>query len=187
MDQPSYNPYAAPTSSDSDARAAATGDELAGRFARFAAALVDGLLLIAIVGPVQYFTGFFERAMRAQVTPGEQLLMGLLGAVAFLVVNGYLLVTRGQTVGKILVGTQIADVRTGGLLPFLRVYVLRYLWMMPLVIVTALIPGPQDDMLVNILALLDSVFILGPARRCLHDYIAGSKVVRYRADRRHEA
>lgn len=184
MDRPNDNPYAAPTTSDTGP---VDGGELAGRFTRFAAALVDGLLLIVILGPIQYFTGFFQRVTQGQVTPGEQLLMGLLGVAVFLLLNGYLLATRGQTIGKVLTGIQIADVRTGGLLSFLRVYVFRYLWMLPLVIITALIPGPQDDLLVNLLSLVDALLIFGPARRCLHDYIAGSKVVPFSAERRQAA
>lgn len=184
MDRPNDNPYAAPHSLD----AGVAGDqELAGRGMRFVGALIDGLLLAAIVGPVQYFTGFIGRQTRGQVAPGEQLVMVLLGGVVFLLLNGYLLASRGQTIGKMVTGIQIVDASAGTLLPFLRVYVYRCLWMTPLVIVTALIPGPQDDMLVNLVSLVDAVLIFGPARRCLHDHIAGSKVVRYVADRRHAA
>jgi uncharacterized RDD family membrane protein YckC len=100
-----------------------------------------------------------------------------------LALNGHLLATRGQTVGKLLTKIQIVDAQSGGLLPFLRVYVYRYLWMLPLVFVVALIPGTVDDGLVNVVAIIDALFIFGAARRCLHDYIAGSKVVLYQAHR----
>jgi uncharacterized RDD family membrane protein YckC len=101
--------------------------------------------------------------------------------------NGYLLTTRGQTIGKLLTKIQIVDVQSGDLLPFLRVYVYRYLWTLPLLLVVILIPGPADDLLVNVVYLIDALLIFGSDRRCLHDYIAGSKVVIYRAKRQSPA
>ncbi len=113
----------------------------------------------------------------------EQLAMSLVGIVVMLIINGYLLFTRGQTVGKLLTGIQIVDHVSGQLLPFLRVYVFRYLWMLPLSLIVAIIPGPMDDSLVGLAALVDALLIFGPSQRCLHDYIAGSKVVEYKEGR----
>ena len=61
----------------------------------------------------------------------------------------------------------------------------RYLWSLPLVGAVILIPGSLDDFLVNIILLLDVLMIFGASRRCLHDLIAGSKVVRYIPGRQH--
>lgn len=102
---------------------------------------------------------------------------------AYLILNGYLLVTRGQSIGKALLKIQIVDEQTDKLLPFLRVYVYRYLWLMPLMIVVVIIPGSIDDMAVNIVSVANALFIFGAAQRCLHDYIAGSKVVPYQPGR----
>ena len=44
--------------------------------------------------------------------------------------------------------------------------------------IASLIPGQADDILINLVSLVDALFIFGKQRRCLHDYIAGSKVVR---------
>ena len=96
---------------------AEAGDELAGRGTRFAAAFLDGLLAIAIIIPIQIFSGFTERATAQQVTPIETVLMSLVGLVVFLVLHGYLLVTRGQTIGKLACQIQIVDYATGNLLP----------------------------------------------------------------------
>ena len=65
----------------------------------------------------------------------------------------------------------------------MRVYVYRSLWMLPLGIVVPLIPGAFDDILVNFIGLIDGLMIFGAGRRCLHDLIAGSKVVVYKAGR----
>lgn len=54
---------------------------------------------------------------------------------------------------------------------------------LPLLVVVMLIPGAIDDLLVNIVVLIDALMIFGAERRCLHDYIAGSKVVLYRENR----
>jgi hypothetical protein len=145
--------------------------------------MVDGILMMAIYMPIMFATGYFERAQAQQVGFLEQFAMSLLGMAVMLVLNGYLLFSRGQSIGKVLTKIQIVDVRSGGLLPFLRVYVYRYLWILPLVVVAAIIPGRADDLLVNVVALIDAAMIFGANRRCLHDYIAGSKVVFYQANR----
>ena len=64
----SNNPYAAPTATDDVASLTdSRGDELAGRFTRLAAAMVDGLLVMAITLPVGIATGFYVRAQTQQV------------------------------------------------------------------------------------------------------------------------
>jgi uncharacterized RDD family membrane protein YckC len=182
MPEMSPNPYAAPaeaSSMDFDAGR----EQLAGRVTRLGAAMLDGILMGLIVFPVQFMTGFFGRVQTQQAGLVEQLAMSLLGMGVYLLLNGYLLVTRGQSIGKLAGKIQIVDFQSGGLLPFLRVYVYRYLWSLPLIFVVLLIPGPIDDMLANVVILIDSLLIFRSDRRCLHDLIAGSKVVQYRPDR----
>ena len=146
--------------------------------------MVDGFLLMAIIMPVAFGTGYYERVQTQQVGLGEQIAMSLLGMVVMLALNGYLLFARGQSIGKMLTKIQIVDARNGQLLPFLRVYVYRYLWMLPISVVVTLIPGTIDDIiLINVVSLVDMAMIFGAPRRCLHDYIAGSKVVIYQANR----
>jgi uncharacterized RDD family membrane protein YckC len=180
----SDNPYAPPeTGGVSEVVTDPRGDELAGRFTRLAAAIVDGILLLVILVPVQFASGYFQRAMAQQQGPLEQILMSLLGFVTMLVLNGYLLATRGQTIGKVLTKIQIVDVESGKLLSFLHVYVYRYMWTIPVFIVVMLIPGTTDDLVFNVVVFIDALMIFGSARRCFHDYIAGSKVVLYREGR----
>ena len=180
----SVNPYAPPATTDGLNYAPESGgDELAGRFTRFASGLVDGILMMGILMPIQFLTGFYQRASTQTAGIVEQFLMTLLGMAVMLALNGYLLFTRGQSIGKLLTKIQIVDFKSGNLLPFLKVYVYRYLWILPLLVVVTLIPGAIDDLLVNIVALIDALMIFGAERRCLHDYIAGSKVVLYRENR----
>ena len=178
MSDPVSNPYAAPSAPASpDPFPTASGPILAGRFTRFAAAIVDGLIVMAIVVPVQIMTGFTGRVMAGEASLVEQLVMSGFGMIAFLVPHGYLLLTRGQTIGKMLTRIRIVDHDTEELLPPMRVYVARYLWTLPFVLAVIVIPGPSDDMLVNVLILIDVLLIFGASRRCIHDYLAGSKVV----------
>ncbi len=181
----SNNPYAPPATVQMHASEAATsgGDVLAGRFTRLAAAIVDSLLMMAIIFPIQYLTGSFSRAMAQQIGWIEQIGMSLFGYLVMLTLNGYLLLDRGQTIGKMLTGIQIVDAQNGALLPFLRVFVFRYLWLVPLSAIVIFIPGAWDDQLVGLVALIDVLMIFGAERRCLHDHIAGSRVVLYRAGR----
>ena len=155
----------------------------AGRFTRFAAALADGLILMAVILPFQLSTGYFVRLRSQSVGVVEQILVSLLGLGVMLLLNGYLLATRGQTIGKLLTKIQIVDAQSGTLLPFLKVYVYRYLWALPLTFLVILIPGTIDDQVLNIVLLLGILLIFGSERRCLHDYIAGSRVVTYRPER----
>ncbi|MEM9410648.1 MAG: RDD family protein [Planctomycetota bacterium] len=178
------NPYQSPNTQETANRPDFGGtSQLAGRFTRFAAVMVDGFLMAAVLVPIQFLTGFFERAMRAQVGPVEQIGMSLLGLATMLVLNGYLLYSRGQTIGKLLTKIQIVDSQNHKLLSFFRVYVLRYLWTLPITIIVALVPGTTDDLALNLIVWIDALLIFGVARRCLHDYIAGSSVVLYREGR----
>ena len=58
------NPYESPTAADTHTYDPPVPEhEMARRFTRFAAALIDGFLTMAIVLPIQLYTGFTERAL----------------------------------------------------------------------------------------------------------------------------
>lgn len=148
---------------------------LASRWLRFAGSVLDGLVMGAIASVVMggSYLIFGEQAMAALL--GESLMATLSSAVIgfgiFLLVNGYLLATRGQSVGKAAVGTRIVSADDGRLVPFGRIVLLRQL---PPAFV-GLLPFPYV-----ILSLIDPLFIFRQDRRCIHDLIAGTKVVRAR-------
>lgn len=184
MSNEPYNPFAAPTDeSIALENMDQSGDVLAGRLTRLGAAILDGIIIAVIVLPIQFASGFTERAMQQQVTIVETLVMSLLGIFVLFVVNGYTLANRGQTLGKIAANIQVVDFETGKLLSYFRVFVLRNLWIVPINIIVAFIPGAIDDNLVSLVALADALFIFGSAKRCIHDYIAGSKVVMFKPGR----
>lgn len=183
----STNPYQAPTAGTNLEvdHSVIDRDSLAPRVNRFAAAMIDGILIAMIALPIQFLSGFFARAMTQQVGFVEVIAMTLIQVGIYLAINGYLLINRGQTVGKMILSIQIVDFESNKLIPFVRVYVIRYLWILPFSILTALIPGQLDEFLVGVLTLVDMLFIFGAAQRCVHDYLAGSKVVVYHPNRPH--
>ena len=101
------------------------------------------------------------------MTFGQETMFLGIGLVAFLILHGYLLYTRGQTIGKVVVKTKIVDL-DGNLPNFGNIFVLRYL----ILVLVAQIP-----VIGNIIAIVNALFIFGRERRCLHDYIAGTRVV----------
>ena len=113
--------------------------------------------------------GHVDYVRRGQAVPlGLTLLSTALGFVFFIAVHGYWLKKNGQTIGKKILGIRIADLE-GNVPRFGRLVALRYL---PISLVT-LIPG-----LGQLLPLVDVLFIFRSDRRCVHDLIAGTKVLR---------
>jgi uncharacterized RDD family membrane protein YckC len=84
-----------------------------------------------------------------------------------LALNGYLLFKRGQTIGKVAVKTRIVDL-SGNIPHFGKLLVLRYL-------VPALVA--QIPIVGSLTILVDILFIFGKEHRCLHDYLAGTRVI----------
>ena len=160
------NPYQAPATPSH--RVMTAGPPLAGRLVRLAAVIVDGIISLLITMPLFFFTGYFDHILADNVTLLETILMTLLGLGIFLALHGYLLATRGQTIGKMIVGVRIVDYGTGQSVSFRKLIGLRYL---PTWIITMI---PYFGMLFT---LVDALAIFTSERRCIHDLIAGTKVV----------
>jgi uncharacterized RDD family membrane protein YckC len=115
----------------------------------------------------------------------------LAGGVVWSLVYLYLMVEHGQTPGKALMGTQIVG-GSGHPVGFIRGAIVRNavvpaLFVAGVVLAVKLSPGLQaslDEQTFSALAgaffLLSFLPILGRRRRCLHDYIAGTRVVKVR-------
>jgi len=106
--------------------------------------------------------------LHADVKTEEKGLVTLGGMTLFLLLNGYLLATAGQTIGKRLVGTRIVNVSDERIPKFLTLVGARYgsTWLI------GLIPGVG-----NLYGFVDALFVFRNDRRCLHDWIAGTKVI----------
>jgi uncharacterized RDD family membrane protein YckC len=88
--------------------------------------------------------------------------------VAILLIQYTLLSMRGQTLGKLAMRVRIVRASDGGNPGFLRAVVLRN--MVRHVLIAVPILG-------GLFALVDILAIFGQERRCLHDRIAGTRVV----------
>ena len=160
------NPYNAPES-DVQPIVNELNDD-ASRWLRLFAALIDGIIATIITVPLMMHYGILELAMQGQ-EPGYQytVMFTLLGIVAFMLIHGYLLKTKGQTIGKLALGIKIVTLESE-LPPFGKLISLRYLPIWALQLVPA----------INLLALVDVLFIFRGDKRCVHDLIAGTKVIR---------
>ena len=141
---------------------------LASRWKRLGGAMIDSVIAMVIVIPIMLVTGSLQRAFGGEkMTVSEQVGFFVVGWVAFLVLNGYLLFTRGQTIGKAAVKTKIVDL-SGNIPNFGKLLVLRYL-------VLGLVG--QIPFIGSLAGLVNVLFIFGKKRRCVHDYMAGTIVI----------
>jgi uncharacterized RDD family membrane protein YckC len=163
------NRYQPPQSEVADV-ASHDGEEFASRGARFGGALLDGLFASLVIFPFRYFSGILSKILETggAYDFGIQLKVGLVGIVTLLVLQGYLLHQSGQTIGKRIVGTRIVAVDDNRILPLWKIFVLRYL--------TTSIAG-QIPVIGGFYGLIDALFVFRADKRCLHDLIAGTKVV----------
>jgi len=159
------NPYQAP---QANLELETTG-ALASRWSRLFAALIDGLLMLAIQLPVMYFNGYFDGASADDWEPAltQEITAAIFGVVVFLLVNGYLLKNHGQTIGKRLLGISIRDMQ-GNLCDFVPMVLKReILWQLVVYI-------PVSG---GFIVLADVLTIFRKDRRCLHDLLAGTQVI----------
>lgn len=130
--------------------------------------MVDAFIQLAIGGPALLLSGYWQRALAGEVSFGETLLLAVGGIAIFLLLHGYLLATAGQTIGKRIVGTRIVNVSDERIPKFLTLVGARYgsTWLL------GSIPGVG-----NLYALVDVLLVFRDDRRCVHDLIAGTKVI----------
>ncbi|MGY4831387.1 RDD family protein [Sphaerotilaceae bacterium SBD11-9] len=160
--------FAPPRAAVADLPEAVDGLVLASRGRRFAAVLIDIVVLILATLVAGWLTPWqpWDEAEESLWSP--QLRTALWDMALLLVVNGYLLARRGQTVGKLALGMRIVRPDGSAASPW-RVLGLRYCLPSLLNIVPAL----------GILfGLVDSLCIFRASRRCLHDDIADTIVIK---------
>jgi len=144
-------------------------DDLASRWARLGAALIDILVMLAIAVPIQIVVGVLDFSdMEASQSAGNQLLSGLISIALYIAINGYFLAKNGQTIGKLALGIKI--VRTNReKASFGRLIGLRYLT----ISIVSNIP-----FIGFLIALVDVLLIFREEKNCLHDDIADTRVVK---------
>ena len=168
-------PLAAPVA----AAAIPTGPVLASRGMRLLAAFIDGVLEWICWLPATVAT---MRVFAEQIQDGRQPSFSSIMRVAeasfvhavpwlavLAIVQCTLIGTRGQSVGKLLCGLRIVRYRDAAPAGFLNGVLLRS------VIPTAI---DQVPVLGKLFWIVDSCFIFGEEKRCIHDYIGDTKVVK---------
>ncbi|WP_277374394.1 RDD family protein [Pseudomonas sp. AA-38] len=160
------NPYQTPQAALQER--AADEPLLASRGARLGAVIIDSLLLALITMPISYFKGDFEMLVQG-IEPSIWLQVQgiLIGMVVFVLINGAWLKRYGQTVGKRICKVRIVDMQ--GQVPALPGLLLkRYLsvWLVSLIPVAG-----------TLLCSINYLFIFRSDRRCVHDHLAGTRVV----------
>ena len=173
----------------------------AGRFRRLLASLFDTLVLIVVFvffafrGDIGYTSFIMALSNELPVIVEWTLWF----TAIFFVINGGPLFTRGQTVGKWMLGLQIVDSSSGGRPALEKLILYRYVvfillanlvsWFyIPDTVVSATLPVIGQITLEGIpwpfpgtllwVPVVDAAFIFGASRRCLHDRLAGTIVVR---------
>lgn len=141
---------------------------LASRWKRLWASLLDGLIMTIITLPVMYFTGGVQALVQgAKPATAYSIMMGIFGLIVFILLNGKLLINNGQTIGKKILGIKITTLN--GNLPKLKEHLLkRY--------AVFFIPG-QIPFVGQIFAIINVLFVFGKQKRCIHDLVAGTRVV----------
>ncbi len=147
---------------------------LAGRGARFLGAFIDGILLSLCMAPgyALLFLGSTSRDADGNPNGTSMALLGtagyLLGAVVYLVIQAFLLSRTGQSIGKKVAGTRVVKV-DGSPAGFVGAFLMRSF--------VAYLPN-LIPILGFLYAITDICFIFRADHRCIHDLIAGTKVVR---------
>ena len=155
---------------------------LAGRLERLGASLIDGIISSIFVFIYMSKMGLLKKSFeQVPLSPTEQIYSTLFGLILFLIIQGYLLYKRGQTVGKLIVKIKIVD-KMGKIPNFGRSYVLRYLVFQLISSISTLgtlIKGAEIlSIVIPLIILADILVIFGPDHRCLHDYLAGTYVIK---------
>jgi uncharacterized RDD family membrane protein YckC len=183
-----YNPYAPPNAEPGPTRKLPGSHALATRGQRLAGAIVDGLfaLVLGFVPALALHMAGYDPfpSKLPSGSPLHWMPSGTLSALVGLVPASYQwwLITRsGQTLGKKVVKTRIVTM-AGDVVGFSRGVLLRNVPLHMIQFVNTLVYVYAPSMhvvawVLGVLPTIDPLFIFGPSRRCLHDYLAGTQVV----------
>ena len=127
--------------------------ELATRGSRLGAAIIDGLVLAVP-----------QAALGAASFPEPLKIVLALAILAIIGAQIYLLTTRGQTIGKLALSIRIVMSDNEANPGFVKAVLLRGI----VNGILCIIPG---------YFIVDALFIFRGDKRCIHDFIAGTKVV----------
>ncbi len=164
------NPYTAPSTdseiSNDPSNPAPGPHNYASRVDRFLGALIDGLIIIVPAFGMGFVLGILAPDLVTSA-PGK-LLGGLFGLVITIAIQFHFWKTRSQSIGKIVMKTQIVDLQ--GKPADISTIILKRV--IPLGICGVL---PKIGFLISI---VNGLAIFRAEHNCLHDDIAGTRVIK---------
>ncbi|HKB59724.1 MAG TPA: RDD family protein [Gallionellaceae bacterium] len=164
------NPYRAPSAEIADIPE--NGElELAGIGHRFGAFVIDLAISLSLLFALAYASGTFDAVWDSEDSHSGAAEMSGITFALFILTQSYFLKKHGQTIGKKIVGIRIVD-RDGNLPGLGRLLFRRYL---PICLYNAI------SVLGTLLAVIDVLLVFRRDRRCLHDMLAGTRVVMHNA------
>lgn len=162
------NPYSSPESEVIDETSMNDADAvLADRSTRLVAAILDGLILMVLFLPIVYITGLMDfRNPRTDLA--SSVIISLVGVGVYLLINGKLLLSRGQTLGKKIMNIKVIDESTKQVPSAGDIIGKRYL----IFYIIGQIP------FLSIVNIIDALMIFRSSKKCLHDDFANTIVVK---------
>ena len=163
------NPYAPPTADVDDVSPLRTGQVLAGRGTRLGAAILEGVIIVAIVVPLILIGLVLQpSSLRAGgEPPWIGILLCVVAGFGWLALNLKFLYDNGQTIAKKILGIKIVR-KDGSRASVKRIVGIR--WVVNGLLGAIPLVGP-------IYGIVDSLFIFNAERRCLHDHLADTIVI----------
>jgi len=165
-----FNPYATPSSSPQEEEIyddqSPRPMNYATRGERFLGNLIDTVILLIPIVTIAVGVGFLFPSQLESVF--VEILFGILGLVMMVLIQGYFWKTRSQSIGKIVMKTQIVDL-DGRPSSFNTICWKR---MLPIGVAT-LIPG-----IGNVVGIANALMIFREEHNCLHDDIASTRVIK---------
>lgn len=140
---------------------------LATRIQRLLASIIDGFILIALTAPLLYSMLTFS------TTRIEIFFIDLLGYIIFMLINYSFLVNDGQTIGKKILKIKIVNLE--GEVPSKKFLAIRY---SVFFISNGLPFNGIAKTIMALLSLVNVLFIFRKDKRCLHDHIAKTIVIK---------
>jgi uncharacterized RDD family membrane protein YckC len=144
-------------------------EELASRLSRLIASLVDAIVMMVFAMPLYII--LFSRYGGSLLNSTDAFRIfwiGIPSLIYFIGINSYFWATRGQSIGKMALGIRIVQIdgerATWGRIVGLRIMPMQLIGWVPYI-------G-------GLISLVDVLFIFRSNRRCIHDEIARTKVVR---------
>ncbi|MCC9631929.1 RDD family protein [Blastopirellula sp. JC732] len=149
--------------------------ELPSRWLRLGAAIIDLILVGIVFGVLESIVQALMITMKLEINSLELMLVLnfilniLFGLGAYLILNAYLLEKNGQTIGKMVCKIKIVGYDDRQIRPLAHILGLRVFPMMLI---------EQIPVIGPIAGIINVLMIFNQEKRCLHDFIAGTIVVK---------